>query len=178
MRAKDVLCSLKTERDGVDGSSVYRYGEGWDFGEVAKNGCGVNASQFNLPETGIQSYFIISMIVLESNFNDRIRVAILGGSSFGHPLQQGFATALFLQPNGHNQDTAGEKLMLAVSKDHIQVGMAANLRDIVLTDYEGRRYTIIPENKVKGLEVLTHDGVPVSYASCPTETVRIESKIA
>nr|XP_048326962.1 uncharacterized protein LOC112490965 isoform X8 [Ziziphus jujuba var. spinosa] len=52
------------------------------------------------------------------------------------------------QPNGHNQDTAGEKLMLAVSKDHIQVGMAANLRDIVLTDYEGRRYTIIPENKV------------------------------
>nr|XP_048326956.1 pullulanase 1, chloroplastic-like isoform X3 [Ziziphus jujuba var. spinosa] len=43
------------------------------------------------------------------------------------------------QPNGHNQDTAGEKLMLAVSKDHIQVGMAANLRDIVLTDYEGRR---------------------------------------
>nr|XP_048326963.1 pullulanase 1, chloroplastic-like isoform X9 [Ziziphus jujuba var. spinosa] len=96
MRAKDVLCSLKTERDGVDGSSVY-------------------------------------------SFNDRIRVAILGGSSFGHPLQQGFATALFLQPNGHNQDTAGEKLMLAVSKDHIQVGMAANLRDIVLTDYEGRR---------------------------------------
>ncbi|XP_060675358.1 pullulanase 1, chloroplastic isoform X5 [Ziziphus jujuba] len=43
------------------------------------------------------------------------------------------------QPNGHNQDTAAEKLMLAVSKDHIQVGMAANLRDFVLTDYEGRR---------------------------------------
>jgi hypothetical protein len=30
-----------------------RYGEGWDFGEVAKNGRGVNASQFNLCGTGI-----------------------------------------------------------------------------------------------------------------------------
>lgn len=30
-----------------------RYGEGWDFGEVAKNGRGINASQFNLSGTGI-----------------------------------------------------------------------------------------------------------------------------
>jgi len=30
-----------------------RYGEGWDFGEVAKNGRGINASQFNLPGTQI-----------------------------------------------------------------------------------------------------------------------------
>lgn len=30
-----------------------RYGEGWDFGEVAKNARGVNASQFNLCGTGI-----------------------------------------------------------------------------------------------------------------------------
>nr|XP_015876702.2 pullulanase 1, chloroplastic [Ziziphus jujuba var. spinosa] len=154
MRAKDVLSSLTTEQDGVDGSSVYLYGEGWDFGEVAKNGRGVNASQFNLPGTGIGS------------FNDRIRDAILGGSPFGHPLQQGFVNGLFLQPNGHNQDTATERLMLAVSKDHIQVGMAANLRDFVLTDCEGK--------EVKG-SVLTHDGVPVAYASCPTETVNYVS---
>nr|XP_048326944.1 pullulanase 1, chloroplastic-like isoform X2 [Ziziphus jujuba var. spinosa] len=40
--------------------------------------------------------------------------------------------------------------------------MAANLRDFALTDYEGK--------EVKGLEVLTRDGVPVAYASCPTET--------
>lgn len=38
--------------------SVYRYGEGWDFGEVAKNGRGVNASQFNLCGTGIGRYFL------------------------------------------------------------------------------------------------------------------------
>ncbi|KAH7537111.1 hypothetical protein FEM48_Zijuj03G0057200 [Ziziphus jujuba var. spinosa] len=42
------------------------------------------------------------------------------------------------------------------------LGMAANLRDFALTDYEGK--------EVKGLEVLTRDGVPVAYASCPTET--------
>lgn len=33
--------------------TFFRYGEGWDFGEVAKNGRGVNASQFNLGGTGI-----------------------------------------------------------------------------------------------------------------------------
>ncbi|KAF3434074.1 hypothetical protein FNV43_RR25177 [Rhamnella rubrinervis] len=155
MKAKDVLCSLTTDRDGVDGSSVYLYGEGWDFGEVAKNGRGVNASQFNLCGTGIGS------------FNDRIRDAILGGSPFGHPLQQGFVTGLVLQPNGHNHDTAAERRMLAVSKDHIQVGMAANLRDFVLTNCEGE--------EVKGSEVLTHDGTPVAYALFPTETVNYVS---
>lgn len=31
------------------------------------------------------------------SFNDRIRDAILGGSPFGHPLQQGFVTGLVLQ---------------------------------------------------------------------------------
>lgn len=35
---------------------IFRYGEGWDFGEVAKNGRGVNASQFNLCGTGIGRY--------------------------------------------------------------------------------------------------------------------------
>jgi len=31
------------------------------------------------------------------SFNDRIRDATLGGSPFGHPLQQGFITGLLLQ---------------------------------------------------------------------------------
>lgn len=32
---------------------TFRYGEGWDFGEVARNGRGVNASQANLYGSGI-----------------------------------------------------------------------------------------------------------------------------
>ncbi|XWS66234.1 hypothetical protein CRYUN_Cryun05aG0182100 [Craigia yunnanensis] len=156
VKAKDALCSLTKERDGVDGSRIYIYGEGWDFGEVAKNGRGINASQFNICGTGIGS------------FNDRIRDAMLGGSPFGHPLQQGFITGLLLEPNGHDHGTkAVEKAMLASAKDHIQVGMAANLRDFVLTDFEG--------NERKGSEVLSYGGTPVAYALYPTETVNYVS---
>ncbi|KAK8643307.1 hypothetical protein V6N13_012610 [Hibiscus sabdariffa] len=151
VKAKDALCSLTKERDGVDGSRIYLYGEGWDFGEVAKNGRGINASQFNIGGTGIGS------------FNDRIRDAMLGGSPFGPPLQQGFVTGLLLEPNGHDHGTKDvEKAMLASAKDHIQVGVAANLRDYVLTDFEGKER--------KGSEVVSYGGTPVGYALCPTET--------
>src|SRR6266481_445273 len=34
---KDALAKLTVEKDGVDGSKVYLYGEGFDFGEVANN---------------------------------------------------------------------------------------------------------------------------------------------
>ncbi|MBA0775949.1 hypothetical protein Gotri_011031 [Gossypium trilobum] len=156
VKAKDALCSLTKERDGVDGSRIYIYGEGWDFGEVAKNGRGINASQFNICGTGIGS------------FNDRIRDAMLGGSPFGPPLQQGFVTGLLLEPNGHDHGTKDvEKAMLASAKDHIQVGLAANLRGFVLTDFEGKER--------KGSEVLCYGGTPVGYAFCPTETVNYVS---
>ncbi|KAK9283626.1 hypothetical protein L1049_011876 [Liquidambar formosana] len=156
VKAKSALNSLSKESNGVDGSTIYIYGEGWDFGEVANNGRGVNASQFNLCGTGVGS------------FNDRIRDAMLGGSPFGHPLQQGFVTGLSLQPNGHDHGMeAVTKCMLAVSKDHIQVGMAANLKDFVQTNCEGK--------EVKGSEVLTYDGAPVAYALCPTETINYVS---
>ncbi|KAK4492974.1 hypothetical protein RD792_000301 [Penstemon davidsonii] len=153
VKARGVLHNLSKQRDGVDGSSIYIYGEGWNFGEVANNGRGVNASQFNLFGTGIGS------------FNDRIRDAMLGGSPFGHLLQQGFITGLFLEPNGHDHGSeSAVDQMLGISKDHIQVGMAANLKDFVLINHEGE--------EVKGCEVSTYDGSPVAYASCPIETVK------
>ncbi|KAK6136155.1 hypothetical protein DH2020_030089 [Rehmannia glutinosa] len=152
VKARSALQSLTKQNDRVDGSSIYMMG----LGEVANNGRGVNASQFNLCGTGIGS------------FNDRIRDAVLGGSPFGHPLQQGFITGLFLEPNDHDHgSTSATEHMLAVSKDHIQVGMAANLKDFVLTNHEG--------HEVKGCEVSRHDGTPVAYASCPTETVNYVS---
>ncbi|XP_058080024.1 pullulanase 1, chloroplastic isoform X3 [Magnolia sinica] len=137
VKAKYALNSLSKGENGVDGCNIYIYGEGWDFGEVAKNGRGINASQFNICGTGIGS------------FNDRIRDAVLGGSPFGPPLQQGFVTGLSLQPNGHDHgDAAVMGNALAALKDHIQV---------------------------KGSEVLTHDRSPVAYALCPTETVNYVS---
>lgn len=33
-KAKAALRALTPETDGVDGSKMYIYGEGWDFGEV------------------------------------------------------------------------------------------------------------------------------------------------
>ncbi|GAV67655.1 Alpha-amylase domain-containing protein/CBM_48 domain-containing protein/DUF3372 domain-containing protein, partial [Cephalotus follicularis] len=156
MKAKGALHRLTKERDGVSGSCIYIYGEGWDFGEVAKNARGVNASQFNLCGTEIGS------------FNDRIRDAILGGSPFGHPLQQGFVTGLLLQPNGHDHGSdAVQRHMLTLAADHIKVGLAANLKDFVLKNCEGK--------EVKGSEILTYDGAPVAYALCPTETVNYVS---
>ncbi|XP_056846958.1 pullulanase 1, chloroplastic isoform X2 [Raphanus sativus] len=156
VKAKSAICNLRKETDGVDGSRIYLYGEGWNFGEVANNGRGVNASQFNLTGTGIGS------------FNDRIRDATLGGSPFGHPLQQGFITGLLLQPNGHEHGSeATQLLMLSTAKDHIQIGMAANLKDYVLTNHEGK--------EVKGSEILLHDATPVAYASQPTETINYVS---
>ncbi|XP_010918919.1 pullulanase 1, chloroplastic isoform X1 [Elaeis guineensis] len=156
VKARSTLQSLSKDKDGVDGPKIYIYGEGWDFGEIAKNKRGINASQFNISGTGIGS------------FNDRMRDAVLGGSPFGHPLQQGFVTGLSLEPNGYDHgDKSVTDRMLSSSADHIQVGLAANLRDFVLTNHEGKA--------MKGSEVLTHDGVPVGYALSPTETVNYVS---
>ncbi|KAI0513966.1 hypothetical protein KFK09_009998 [Dendrobium nobile] len=156
LRAKAAIENLTKDVDGVEGSKIYLYGEGWDFGEVAKNKRGINASQLNITGNGIGS------------FNDRLRDAILGGSPFGHPLQQGFVTGLLLQPNEYDH---GDKHivdgMLSTSADHIQVGLAANLRNFVLTSHKG--------DVMKGCEILTHDGMPVGYALSPTETVNYVS---
>ena len=57
-------------KDGVDGSKIYFYGEGWNFGDTANNQIGPNASQVNLYGYGI------------GTFNDRIRDGIRGGGPF------------------------------------------------------------------------------------------------
>ncbi|MBU3059583.1 MAG: DUF3372 domain-containing protein, partial [Pseudomonas indica] len=46
---------------------IYFYGEGWNFGEVAGNARGINATQRNMAGTGI------------GTFNDRQRDAVRGG---------------------------------------------------------------------------------------------------
>ncbi|HSH77115.1 MAG TPA: pullulanase-type alpha-1,6-glucosidase, partial [Herpetosiphonaceae bacterium] len=48
VRARDLLARLTPEKDGVDGSKIYLYGEGWNFGEVANNARGANATQPNM----------------------------------------------------------------------------------------------------------------------------------
>ena len=91
--ARAALDALTPARDGVDGRAIYVYGEGWDFGEVAGNARGVNATQRNLAGTGI------------GTFNDRLRDAVRGGTPFAGHRDQGFATGAVLDPNGTDQAT-------------------------------------------------------------------------
>ncbi|MFC6285892.1 pullulanase-type alpha-1,6-glucosidase, partial [Nocardioides sp. GCM10027114] len=86
---REALDGLTLEEDGVDGESVYVYGEGWNFGEVADDRRFVQATQPNLAGTGIGS------------FSDRLRDAVRGGGPFDeNPRIQGFGSGLATDPNG------------------------------------------------------------------------------
>src|SRR3979411_1080064 len=89
LAVRAALDALTLKRDGVDGKSIYLYGEGWNFGEVANDARFVQATQANLAGTGL------------GTFSDRLRDAVRGGGPFdSDPRIQGFATGLFTDPNG------------------------------------------------------------------------------
>jgi pullulanase-type alpha-1,6-glucosidase len=126
---RDRLATLTPPKDGVDGAKVLLYGEGWDFGEVAGNKRGVNATQKNLAGTGI------------GTFNDRIRDAVRGGSPFSDRREQGFATGLFTMPGDYNHGGEGDKAKLMDACDRIRVGLAGNLAHYAFTDRRGNANT-------------------------------------
>src|SRR3989304_2351491 len=68
---RQALDALTFKQDRVDGSKVYLYGEGWNFGEVANGARGENAIQRNMAGTGI------------GTFNDRLRDGARGGGPLG-----------------------------------------------------------------------------------------------
>jgi pullulanase len=150
---KDALAKLTLEKDGVDGSKVYLYGEGFDFGEVANNALGINASQKNLFGNGI------------GTFNDRIRDGIRGGSPFTDERVQGFATGLLTDSSTFtNQSTASSAQLstLLEDTDWIEVGLAGNLRDWTFTDHTGATVT--------GAQV-NYNGQPAGYTASPVEDI-------
>jgi pullulanase-type alpha-1,6-glucosidase len=134
--------------------TIYVYGEGWNFGEVANNARGVNATQLNLPGTGI------------GTFNDRLRDAVRGGGPFdgGDNLvrNQGFINGLWYDPNELNQGDEEEKARLLLYADQIRVGLAGNLADYEFVDRTG--------NVVKGSQV-DYNGSPTGYTQDPQENI-------
>ncbi len=151
LKVRDTLRTLTPERDGVDGSKIYIYGEGWDFGEVGWNARGVNASQRNMAGTGI------------GTFSDRLRDAVRGGSGFGDPRAQGFATGLWFEPNGHWQGRAEDvRSHLLYLTDLVRLGLAGNLADYELVTSWGAR--------LRG-DTIDYNGQPAGYAREPYETV-------
>ncbi len=155
LHARDALHSLTLERDGVNGESIYLYGEGWDFGEVARNARGANASQINCAGSGI------------GTFNDRLRDAIRGGRPFGGVQEQGFVTGLYTESNGSETTRRSDlKARLLYQTLWIQLGLAGGLRDFEVLDPGGR--------PLKGWDV-DYNGLPAGYTLEPQENVLYDS---
>jgi pullulanase len=155
VKLRQRLNGLTVANSGVDGSKIYLYGEGWNFGDdVQNNKRGVQATQLNMAGTGI------------GTFSDRLRDAVRGGGPFdsGEDIQrQGFISGLSYDPNDFNQGTAEEQReRLLLYQDQIMVGLAGNLRDYTLVDRNG--------NTVTGKDV-PYNGSPTGYAADPQETV-------
>jgi pullulanase-type alpha-1,6-glucosidase len=150
---REALDELTLETDGVDGKSIYLYGEGWDFGEVSGNARFDQAIQGQLGGTSI------------GTFNDRLRDAVHGGSPFDTDKRtvQGFGNGLATMPNGYAEASEQEQLTdLRHRTDLIRLGMAGNLADYELLGSEGE--------VVRGDE-LDYNGAPAGYATRPEETV-------
>jgi pullulanase len=151
LKVRAALDALTVARDGVDGKSIYVYGEGWNFGEVANGARGVNATQLNMPGTGM------------GTFSDRLRDAARGGGPFSGLQEQGFINGLFHEPNGTNQGTeTQQRTLLLQHMDRIRVGLAGNLRDYTFTSAEGEA--------VRGSDV-RYGGDPAGYTLDPQEVI-------
>ena len=151
LKVRAALDALTVAKDGVNGSAIYVYGEGWNFGEVAGNARGVNATQLNMPGTGI------------GTFSDRLRDAARGGGPFSGLQEQGFISGLFSDPNETNQGTPEQqKSLLLQHMDRIRVGLAGNLRDYSFTSAAGERVT--------GAQV-RYGGDPAGYTLDPQEVI-------
>ena len=156
------LDKLTLDADGVDGKSIYLYGEGWNFGEVKNDALFVQARQGNLGGTEI------------GTFSDRLRDAVLGGTPTEDAtiFAQGFGTGLFFDPNGHeaelgdptsiNNGSTRENELLAQLTDDIKFGLAGNLRFYELTTYDG---------VVRRGDQVSYGEAFVGYADQPAEVV-------
>jgi pullulanase-type alpha-1,6-glucosidase len=148
---RDALDSLTLEADGVDGSKIYVYGEGWNFGEVENGARGQNATQLNVGGLHI------------GTFNDRVRDAVRGGNPFGGYQEQGFATGLYYDTN--EVDSRSEEQQLAAVlhfMDQIRVALAGNLADYRFVDAAGQ--------EVAGSEI-DYNGAPAGYTTSPEEHI-------
>jgi len=151
------LQALTPEKDGVDGSKIYLYGEGFNFGDTANNQIGPNASQINLYGFGI------------GTFNDRIRDGIHGGSPFTDERVQGFATGLFTDSSDFTNgslSTSAQQSQLFEYSDWILVGLTGNLRDYSFIDSSGATVT--------GAQV-NYNGQPTGYTKSPVEAINYAS---
>ena len=151
---RNALDKLTSGRDGVDGKSVYLYGEGWNFGEVADNARFYQATQGQLNGTGI------------GTFNDRLRDAVHGGSPVdsSSTFRQGFGTGLGTDPNGKKVNGSTDQALadLGHETDLVRLGLAGNLAGFEFLASDG---------KVHRGDELDYRGAAAGYASQPGEVI-------
>jgi pullulanase len=156
LRLREALDALTLEEDGVDGSAIVLYGEGWNFGEVADDARFEQATQANLAGTGI------------GTFSDRLRDAARGGSPFAGLREQGFVTGLAVDPNEADQGSPAEVEDRARHlTDLVRLGMAGNLADFRFETRDG---------EVRAGRELDYNGQPAGYGGTPTDHVVYVSK--
>jgi pullulanase len=148
------LEQITLEKDGVDGSKIYLYGEGFQNPESAA--LGVNATQEHLYGTGI------------GTFNDRIYNGIRGSYFYDTGEQvQGFATGLFTDPSLYTTTTEAQSpsvqaAYLNQEADWIRTALAGGLRDFTFVDSTGAT--------VQASQIL-FGGQPAGYTASPLESV-------
>jgi pullulanase len=147
---KDNLLDIQKALHEID-PTIYLYGEGWNFGEVANNALGVNATQANMAGTGI------------GTFSDRGRDAIRGGSPFDTQqslvANQGFINGLWYDNNGSSAATLQQ---LLDTGDLVKLALAGTLKDYSLVDRNGHLVT--------GAQ-LNYDGQPAGYTLNPPDVI-------
>jgi pullulanase len=145
---RQALDALTPASDGVDGRSIYLYGEGWNFGEVVNDSQFVQARQANMAGTGVGS------------FNDRLRDGARGGGPFDDPRIQGFVTGLYYDPNGMPGSDSRDELLRRT--DWVKVGLAGTLAGFTFVDRFG--------NTVRAEDVPYHDQ-RAGYTADPQEII-------
>jgi pullulanase-type alpha-1,6-glucosidase len=119
---------------------------------MANNGRGENAIQVNMAGSGIGS------------FSDRIRDAVRGGGPFSPRRDQGFATGLYVEPNGTFGGSAADaKNELLRLTDLVRLGLAGNIASYEIIDRFG--------NKLPGSSV-DYFGMPGAYGAEPEDTIQ------
>ena len=150
---QNALKALTIEKDGVDGSKIYLYGEGFNFGDTVNGQIGPNADQVNLYGFGV------------GTFNDRIRDGIRGGSPFTDERVQGFASGLYTDSSDFTNGSSSpgdQQTQLLQYSDWIRVGLTGNLRDYTFTDAAGQTVT--------GSQI-NYNGQPTGYTKSPIEAI-------
>jgi pullulanase-type alpha-1,6-glucosidase len=156
------LDTLTLEKDGVDGSKIYLYGEGWRFGSLNDILPDQACHQVNMGGTGI------------GTFNDRLRDSARGGN-YDHNTKsdQGFINGLYTDYNQSSFNIETPKSLdkqrerLINYTDNVRVGMAGNLAMYKLKTVE--------DKVVYGRDIHYRGGPGTAYTNDPQETINYVS---